>query len=64
VSNFQPEHDVLEFSSAVFATTQSILSATHDDGHGKTVIGLDAHDTITLIGIAKAQLSAGDFHLT
>jgi hypothetical protein len=31
---------------------------------GDTVIGLDAHDTITLLGIVKAQLSAGDFHLT
>ena len=31
-----------------------------DDGHGNTVITLDAHDAITLSGVLKAQLQAAD----
>ena len=50
-------------SSAVrFANAQAALNATADDGHGNTVITLDAHDTITLNGVLKAQLHANDFH--
>jgi hypothetical protein len=64
VDNFHPEMDVLQFSSGLFATTQAILNATHNDGHGNAVIAIDAHDTITLAGIVKAQLSPVDFHLT
>jgi hypothetical protein len=64
VSNFHPETDLLLFSSALFATTQAILDATHDDGHGNSVIALDAHDTITLAGVLKANLHSADFHLT
>jgi VCBS repeat-containing protein len=63
VSNFHPEIDTLLFSSALFATTQAILDATHDDGHGNAVIALDTHDTITMAGVLKANLSAVDFHL-
>jgi FecR protein len=63
VNNFHPEIDVLQFSPGLFATTQAILAAIRDDGHGNAVIALDAHDTITLAGISKAQLSPTDFHL-
>jgi len=63
LSNFHPETDVLQFKSSMFATVQTALDAIHDDGHGNTVITLDAHDTITLSGIEKAQLSSVDFHL-
>jgi hypothetical protein len=41
---------------------QTAVNATQDDGHGNTVITLDAHDTITLSGVVKAQLHASDFH--
>jgi hypothetical protein len=63
VRDFHPETDTLQFNSALFATVQSLLDATHDDGHGNTVIALDAHDTITLTGVTKAQLVPNDFHL-
>jgi hypothetical protein len=53
---------MLQFSSQLFANLQTALNAMHDDGHGNTVIALDAHDTITLNGIVKAQLHASDFH--
>ncbi len=35
----------------------------HDDGHGNTVVTLDAHDTVTIGGVLKAQLHVGDFHV-
>jgi hypothetical protein len=62
VSNFHTETDTLQFNSQLFANIQAALNATHDDGHGNTVITLDAHDTITLSGVVKAQLHASDFH--
>jgi hypothetical protein len=39
------------------------MDATHDDGHGNAVVTLDAHDSITLTGVNKAQLTTTDFHL-
>jgi fibronectin-binding autotransporter adhesin len=62
VANFDPAVDVLQLSAWAFAKPQAILDVTHDDGHGNTVITPDAHDTITLLGVLKAQLSLTDFH--
>jgi len=62
VTNFNPTTDVLQFNSQLFANLQAALNATHDDGHGNTIVALDAQDTITLNGIIKAQLHASDFH--
>jgi hypothetical protein len=42
---------------------QNVLARTADDGHGNTVITLDAQDTITLYHVQKAQLVADDFLL-
>ena len=47
VTNFHADTDLLQFTAAMFANTQAILDATHDDGHGNSVIALDSHDTIT-----------------
>ncbi|HEY4985508.1 MAG TPA: hypothetical protein VII39_02715, partial [Bradyrhizobium sp.] len=63
VADFHPATDALQFSSPIFATAQAALNATQDDGHGNTVVTLDAHDTITLAGVLKAQLNVGDFHV-
>ena len=62
VANFDPAHDVLQLGAWAFAKPQAILDVTQDDGHGNTVITPDAHDTITLSGVLKAQLSLADFH--
>ena len=62
VTNFHPSTDTLQFSSPIFATAQAALNATQDDGHGNTVITVDAHDAIVLSGVLKAQLQAADFH--
>jgi hypothetical protein len=62
VTNFHPETDTLQFSGSLFANAQAALNAIQDDGHGSTVVTLDAHDTITLSGVLKAQLHTADFH--
>jgi hypothetical protein len=54
---------MLQFKGGIFASAQDVLNATHDDGHGNAVIAIDSHDTITLNGVLKAQLHAGDFHV-
>ena len=62
VANFHPATDTLQFGGAIFETAQAVLNAIQDDGHGNTVVTLDAHDAITLSGVVKAQLHAADFH--
>jgi hypothetical protein len=63
VTNFHADTDTMQFNSSIFSSLQAILDATHDDGHGNSVIALDPHDSITLTGVAKAQLSQTDLHL-
>jgi len=63
VTDFHPDSDTLQFKNSIFASALAALNATHDDGHGNSVIAVDAHDTITLAGILKAQLHASDFHV-
>ncbi len=63
ITNFDVDSDMLQFKVGMFANAQAILAATQDDGHGNTVIALDAHDTITLAGVTKAQLHQSDLHL-
>ena len=63
VTDFHPDADTLQFKSPVFASALAAFNAALDDGHGNTVIAIDAHDTITLSGVLKAQLHASDFHV-
>jgi len=63
VTDFHPATDALQFASSIFTNAQAALNATFDDGHGNTVVAIDAHDTIDLSGILKAQLHASDFHV-
>jgi hypothetical protein len=63
VTNFHADTDLLQLNASVFANAQAALDATQDDGHGNAVIALDAHDSITLTGVTKAQLHQADFHL-
>jgi Ca2+-binding RTX toxin-like protein len=71
ISDFTPEgtlpaelllpHDVMEFDPSVFTNFAAVMAATTDDGMGNTRIQLDASDSITLIGVTKANLSPDDF---
>jgi hypothetical protein len=63
VTDFHPASDTLQFGNSIFANLQAALNATHDDGHGNTIITIDSHDAITLSGVLKAQLHPADFHL-
>ena len=63
VTDFHPDSDTLQFKSPIFASALAAFNAATDDGHGNTVIAIDAHDTITLSGVHKAQLHASDFHV-
>ena len=66
VTDFQPGagiNDVLQLDSSQWTSVQNILNHTADDGHGNTVITLDAQDSITLYHVQKAQLVADDFLL-
>ena len=63
VNNFHADTDVLDVKAPQFANLQAVMDATHDDGHGNAVVTLDAHDSITLTGVNKAQLTTTDFHL-
>ncbi|HZR76821.1 hypothetical protein [Bradyrhizobium sp.] len=63
IANFDPVADTIQVSSSMFANVQAILNAAHDDGHGNSVIAIDAHDSIILNGVSKTQLHASDFHV-
>ena len=63
VTDFHPLSDTLQFGNSIFGNAQAVLNATHDDGHGNSVIAIDGHDTITLSDVLKAQLHIGDFHV-
>jgi hypothetical protein len=63
IADFDPATDTISFASSMFNhNAADVLAATHDDGHGNTVIAVNATDTITLQHVLKAQLSASDFH--
>ena len=63
VTDFDPATDALQFSGLIFPSALAALNATNDDGHGNTVVAIDAHDTITLAGVLRAQLHASDFRV-
>ncbi|MCP4617981.1 MAG: hypothetical protein GY844_16300 [Bradyrhizobium sp.] len=63
IADFDPVNDTITFASSMFNhNPNDVLAATHDDGHGNTVIALNATDSITLQHVTKAQLSGSDFH--
>ncbi|HKA40891.1 MAG TPA: FG-GAP-like repeat-containing protein [Burkholderiales bacterium] len=68
VTDFRPGvgGDVVRFDLGQVADFNTALANTFDDGHGNTVIHYDAagNDTITLLHVAKSQLTADNFNLT
>src|SRR3954469_10546376 len=59
ITDFKPHNDVIQFDHSLFASFADLHAA--DDGHGNTVITYDASDTVTLQGVALANLHASDF---
>jgi VCBS repeat-containing protein len=63
ITDFDPANDVLTFDSSMFGHEPSnVRAAALDDGHGNTVIPLNATDKITLLHILPNQLNNSDFH--
>jgi serralysin len=65
VPDFMPETDTIQISKTVFANTDALLAATHDNSHGVAVIADAAHDTITIqnVTIALHHAHLSDLHL-
>jgi hypothetical protein len=61
ITDFNPASDVLQFNRALFPSPESVMNNTADDGLGNTVIVADINDTVTLLGVLKADLSLSDF---
>lgn len=63
IADFDPATDTISFAASMFShDPANVLAATHDDGHGNTVITVNGTDSITLQHVLKVQLSAADFH--
>jgi hypothetical protein len=60
INGFNPSKDVIVLTK-MLVPSQNVLPAT-DDGHGNALITVDAHDTITLVGVAPSAVLASDFH--
>jgi hypothetical protein len=59
INGFSPQNDVIQISSSL-AANFAALSITESGGNA--VITVDAHDIITLQGVANTSLTASDFH--
>jgi hypothetical protein len=53
---------VIDFNHSIFSSAQAVLNATTYLG-GNAVITIDAHDSITLVGVHSGQLHTSDFHI-
>jgi Tryptophan-rich Synechocystis species C-terminal domain len=64
ITNVMPPTGI-EFSNEVFANTNALLAAAHDDGHGNVTITDATHDTLTIQNMTLAQLQThqSDFHI-
>jgi hypothetical protein len=63
IHDFDLKLDRIAVDQHVVGQVQDILQGLVDDLQGNTVVGLDPHTTITLIGIDKSQLLAEHFAL-
>ena len=54
-------HDVLQFDHTVFSSFSAVKAHAAQVG-SNTVITVDAHDSVTLVGTSLSHLQAADFH--
>jgi fibronectin-binding autotransporter adhesin len=64
IEGYQPGSDMLDFSTATFASASALEAHATQDALGNTVIALDAGDTITLAGVSLTRFEAhvSDWH--
>ena len=60
INNFDPVHDVIDLPTSVAANISALFDI-HSSAPG-SVITFDAHDSITLTGVAAHDLHAQNFH--
>jgi len=65
VTDYHAGEDVIEIDHTIFADFAALFAHAADDGHGNTIITVDANDTITLIGVTTSilQQHQSDFHI-
>jgi hypothetical protein len=54
-------HDIIQFDKTVFANFKAVKAHAAQVG-ANTVITVDAHDSVTLLGVSLSHLQAADFH--
>lgn len=64
VGDFVSGSDKLDLSAFGFADFAAVQAATTDNGSGYAVIDLGGGNSVTLFGVAEAQLQSGDVILT
>ena len=62
IKGFTAGQDVIAFDHTLFTSPSQVLNQAHDSKAGAVIV-VDAHDTVTLIGVHVAQLQSSDFHL-
>ena len=63
IGDFNIANDKIEIDHNLFSSIAEILAAAHDSGTDTIITAPTGHDTITLKGVAAANLQAFDFHL-
>jgi hypothetical protein len=64
VGSAATEHDVINVQAYGFADWTALHAAISDDVSGNAVIQLSPTDSITLVGVQTANLTASDFIIT
>lgn len=64
INGYVPGSETMNFSSSDFANIAAVENHTSQNGSGYAVITLDAHDTITLVGVSVSQFEShsSDWH--
>jgi hypothetical protein len=62
IQNFDPAHDTLQFSVALFASYSAAMTDARQVG-ADTVFAIDAHDSVTLQNVNVGNLTASNVHV-
>lgn len=63
ITNFQPGTDTIRLDHTMFSDFDNLLAHSANDSHGNTEIVYDSNNALTLDGVLKTALTAGDLHL-
>ncbi|KQW23053.1 hypothetical protein ASC80_06970 [Afipia sp. Root123D2] len=63
ITDFHQGDDHIQLCATDVADFSALLAMTSDNTNGDAVIAVSAQDSITLLGVHKAALTANDFHI-